>query len=107
MNFKKLVLSFTLASAAVLGTGVADAACTTFGRVAQIYTNGSLTRVYLYPTQLTGLPAYAWYFDTTDPELANVMNTSLHKTVYISGNAASCPAGTYRYGGVASYIYAN
>jgi hypothetical protein len=107
MNFKKLVLSFTLASAAVLGTGVAHAVCTTYGRVAQVYTNGGTTTIYLYATNLTGLPTYAYYFTTTDAEIANVFNTSLHGIVYISGNAASCPTGAFRYGGVASFIYAN
>ena len=107
MNFKKLALSFTLASAAVLGTGIAHAVCATYGRVAQVYTNGVSTTVYLYPTNLTALPTYAYFFTTTDPEIANVMNTSLHNIVYISGNAASCPTGAFRYGGVASFIYAN
>ena len=107
MNFKKLVLSFTLASAAVLGTGVADAACITFGRVAQVYTNGVTTSVYLYSTNLIALPSYVYFFSTNDPEIANVMNNSLHKTVYITGNAGVCPCGALRNGGVVSSIYAN
>ena len=108
MNFKKLVLSFTLASAAVLGTGVADAACITFGRVAQVYTNGVTTSVYLYSTNLIALPSYVYFFSTNDPEIANVMNNSLHNIVYISGNAGFCPtSGPFRYGGVASFIYVN
>jgi hypothetical protein len=107
MKFKKLVLSFTLASAAFVGTGVVHAKCTTYGRVAQVHTDGVTTSVYLYPTNLIAVPSYAYLFSTTDPQIANVMNTSLHQTVYISGNAASCPTGALRYGGVASFIYAN
>ena len=107
MKFKKLVLSFTLASAAFVGTGVVHAKCTTFGRVAQVYTNGVTTSVYLYPTNLIALPTYAYFFSTNDPEIANVMNNSLHKTVYITGNAGVCPGGAFRNGGVVSSIYAN
>lgn len=107
MNIKRLMLSFTLASA-VLGTGVAHATCLTYGPVEQIYTSGTTTYIYVSPSNALAVPSYVYYFGTTDHELAEVFANSLHKNVYISGDAATCPTtGTYRYGGVGSYIYAN
>ena len=107
MNFKKLVLSFALASAAILGTGVAHAVCTTNGPVAQVFTDGVTTYVYVFQSNLTTLPSFVHFFSTRDPEIANAMNNSLHKNVTITGNAPVCPAGAYRYGGGALRIWVN
>lgn len=108
MNFKKLVLSFTLASAAVLGIGVAHAACTYYGPVEEVWTNGSTTYVYVSPPSSHAVPPYVYYFATTDSEYADTISNSLHKNVYISGNAGACPtSGTYRYGGAVTSYYEN
>ena len=107
MNFKKLVLSFTLASAAILGTGAARAVCTYSGPVEEVYTDGTTIWVYVSPPNSHAVPLYVYFFKTTNGEIAETINGSLHKNVTISGTGVCPTSGPYRYGGVASSIYVN
>lgn len=108
MNLKKIALASVLASGALLGAGSVNAACTVYGAVEQVYADNTWTYVYLSPSNQYAVPSYVYYFGTPDPDLAKTLSNSLHKNIIISGNAASCPAaGSYRYGGTASYAYVN
>lgn len=110
MNFKKLGLSFALASAAVLGAGAAQAVCTVNGTVFLIATEGTTTYAWVRPD---GVSDHYNFFTTTDPEFANMINTSLQRHVNINGTIdnssfLTCPtSGISRFGGVVNLLYVN
>ena len=109
MNFKNLMLSFTLVSTAILGTGIAHATCSFSGEVVEVITGGQTgthTVVYVKPASINAVPSYVFFFDTTNTDRAPALVGSLNHSVTIVGNAASCPTtGTYRYGGNVQWIY--
>ena len=108
MNIKKLALLSVLATATMLGANLANAACTTYGPVEQVYTINGTTYVYVSPANAFPTPSYVYIFSTTNALIAQTMAASLHKNAYVSGNATTCPTtGTARTGGVASYMVAN
>lgn len=105
MNIKKIALS--LALLAMIGTtGAAQATCLFSGEVQQVYTTtGNSSYVYISAPGSFVLQPYVYYFRTSDAGLTSALNSSVHKTIQIVGDAASCPTtGAYRYGGIVSYI---
>jgi hypothetical protein len=108
MNIKMLVISSALVSVTLLGVGIAQATCSTYGQVEQYWTNGSTCYAYVSPSTSLHHHAYEYFFSSTDPELCNAVFNAKHQTGWISGNANVCPSsGTLRYGGVISSIYAH
>ncbi len=108
MNIKKLGLSFALASAAVLGTGAAQAVCNINGTLFQIASEGTTTFAWVRPD---GVTDHYNLFTTTNPVFANMINTGLQKHVNISGTInnssfITCPtSGVSRSSGVVNLLF--
>lgn len=107
MNTQKLVQSSLLAVAGLVGAGIANAAVTS-GPVEMVYADSTTTYIYVSPSNFLAVPAYVYSCSTTDPELARAIVANLHKNAYLVCSNTSWPtAGSYRYGGTVTYLYAN
>ena len=102
-------LLFILVAGLFVATN-ANASCNNYYKVLTHYTNGSSNTFYVYPyNNYYGNAGYYFYYTTSDDTVAQQLDNALagDKTVYISGNASSCPAtGSARNGGIISYSYA-
>ena len=106
MNIRKLLLS-SVSAAGLLWAGSANAVNTS-GSVREVYATATTTYIYVAPSSFGSVPTYVYTCGTTDPELARVIASSLHKNVYLSCNATTWPTtGVYRYGGAVTQIWVN
>ena len=110
MNIVKKLSVTAVAGLLGLGAvGQANAVCSVTGKVVRGYSSTAEVAYYYIAPLNTGLIAYNWYFQVpaADPYNMHMLATANAggHTVNVTGNAATCPAtGTYRYGGIVSYL---
>lgn len=105
--FLKLV---TLSIAGACAAGVlaeANATCNAYGKVVQVatYSDGG-TYVYVAPYSQNMIEYNTYFYvPLAQTAIRDVLIGSLHsgKGVTVTGDAASCTSGTFRWGGVTSY----
>lgn len=111
---KLLALLFvTFCATFILGKAdVAQATCGLYGKVIYSYQSSSGSTSY-YVAPLTTYPTYYYYFTLSGTSVTtSALATKLaiaqanDQTVYIYGNASSCPtSGTVRSAGIISSVY--
>ena len=112
-NAIRTVAALAFAGAALLSANAAYASCSSgFVKVAEVYqgTNAVGTPyAYVYGVpEHSLLPSTVYYFYTSDTTAIGQLFAAEqnHESIYITGNATSCPTtGTYLYGGTIQYIY--
>ena len=112
-NAIRTAAALAFAGAALLSANAANASCNSgFVNVTEVYqgtTAVGTPYAYVYGVpEHSVLPTTVYYFYTNDTSaIAQLFAAGQnHESIYITGNATSCPTtGSYRYGGTIQYIY--
>jgi hypothetical protein len=112
-NVIRFIAAFAFASTALLSATAANAACNSgWVKVTYVYEGTSAAGTpyaYIYSVpEHSLLPTTSYYFFTADTTaiLHATAAQQNHESVYMNGNAATCPTvGSYLYGGTLLYIY--
>lgn len=111
MKKTRVTILLLVAVLFVFGSVIAaNAACSTYGKIMKMYVSGTTSspfaKVWVQPLT-SGVPGYCYYFNVNRGAVIDALSDALagQRTVYVSGNASSCPTGVYRYGGYVNYMY--
>lgn len=99
MRTLKALACAVSAIASVAAVGSAQADCRHYGSINYYYT--SATDGYFYISENSATPGSYTYFHTRDHDWMRVLTSaqSARSKVWVTGTAASCGTGTYKYGG--------
>jgi hypothetical protein len=109
MKMKHFLVIALLASMVAMGAvSSSEATCTAYGKIIYSYTNGTTLYVYVAVSQVGTLPTYYYFYQTTDPEMMQKLNTAQAGNLRcaVVGSVTSCPTtGVSRPAGIISAVY--